>query len=279
MSAVAIVGAGAIGAAVAQHLALHGRAGTAIRLIDLKRNIAVGKALDIQQATPIEGIDVSITGDSDTFAAAGADVIIVADDATHGEWTGDEARQMLAPLARAGRSTFVFAGPQQSALMEACHRELDLPASRLLGTAAAAMIGAASAFAALELNASRPDITVVGRPPDFVVLWSSASVAGSLLTDRLPAHRLASIGQSLTRFWPPGPFAIASATVPVIESLVRNGRQPVHAVTVLEGELGVRGTAALLPVAVGHGRVLHRMVPSLSPQEHTALMNSLGLTV
>jgi hypothetical protein len=46
-------------------------------------------------------------------------------------------------------------------------------------------------------------------------------------------------------------------------------------VTVLAGELGVSGVGVMLPLELGRGRVLQRVVPSFSPQEKTELLNSL----
>ena len=45
--------------------------------------------------------------------------------------------------------------------------------------------------------------------------------------------------------------------------------------TILDGELGVRSVAAMLPLELGRGRVLRRVVPSLSTQERVTLVNNL----
>ena len=46
--------------------------------------------------------------------------------------------------------------------------------------------------------------------------------------------------------------------------------------TILDGEFGARGVAAMLPLRLGHGRILQRVVPSLSAQERTQVINELG---
>jgi hypothetical protein len=45
--------------------------------------------------------------------------------------------------------------------------------------------------------------------------------------------------------------------------------------TVLDGEFGLRGVAGMLPLELGNGRVLARTIPSLSPQERTAMVSGL----
>jgi malate/lactate dehydrogenase len=75
--------------------------------------------------------------------------------------------------------------------------------------------------------------------------------------------------------WPAGPYAIATATAPVIEGLISGTRRDTPGVTVLAGEFGQRGVACLLPLTLGNGRILSRIMPTLSPQERTDVVNSL----
>ncbi len=56
-----------------------------------------------------------------------------------------------------------------------------------------------------------------------------------------------------------------------------SGSRALHqAMTILSGEFGSSGVAALMPLSIGPGRVLARVMPSLSPQERTAIENSLA---
>ena len=48
-----------------------------IVLFDIAEGIPQGKALDIAEASPIEGFDAQVTGANDYAALAGADVVIV----------------------------------------------------------------------------------------------------------------------------------------------------------------------------------------------------------
>ena len=124
----------------------------------------------------------------------------------------------------------------------------------------------------MELGLSSVELTVVGRPPRFVVGWSAASAAGSLIVDRVPAHRLLAISESLARFWPPGPCAIGSATAAIVEALIFGSRRMHPALTVGDHGLGAAGSAVMVPLELGRLRVLSHVVPSLSPQERTAVL-------
>lgn len=277
MSTVAILGAGPIGAGIAHTLARRARVRD-VRLIDAAAAVAAGKALDIRQTGPVEGYDTRLSGIGNPLSAVGADVIVIADAHADGEWEGDKGLALIRQLVAAGASgPFVFAGTRQTWLMEAAVRELGVSADRIVGTAAAAMIAAASALAALEINGSGADVslTVAGKPPAVTVAWSSAVAGGSLLTGRIPAHRLLAISQQLKVLWPAGPYAIATATAPVVEGLISGTRRDTPGVTILAGEFDQRGVACLLPLTLGNGRILSRIVPSLSPQERTEVENSL----
>jgi len=278
MSTVAILGAGPIGAAIADALVrrMHVRE---IRLIDEATGVAEGKALDIRQSGPVQRSDTRISGAGEILAAVGADVIVIADSHAGGEWEGDRGLTLIRQLVTAGATApLVFAGPKQTWLMEATARELRLAPDRIVGSAAGAMAGAARALVALEVNGSGTDVSlaVAGRPPSFVVAWSSAAIGGSLVTDAVPAHRLLAISDRIRRLWPPRPYAIASATAPVVEGLLTGTRTFVPALAIVDAEWGVRGRAGLLPLSLGHGRVLTRHALSLSPQERLDVLNALA---
>jgi malate dehydrogenase len=276
MATVAILGAGPIGAAIAHKLAERGRV-REIRFVDGTPAVASGKALDVMQSGPISHFDTRLVAMDSPLAATGADAIVVADDTASGEWQGDRGLARVQQLVRAGTTApFVFAGPNQTWLMETAHAELKVPADRLIGTAASGLAGALRAIASVELGFTGAEFAVTGRPPAFVIGWSSATVGGALVTDRVPAHRLVAISQSIRKLWPPAAQAIAAPTAQIVEGLIIGSRKLHQAMTILDGEFGVRHVAAMLPLRLGHGRVLDRVPPSLSPQERTQLINELG---
>lgn len=278
MPVAAVLGAGPLGGAIAHKLAERA-VFREIRLIDEAASVAAGKALDIRQSGPIGRFDVDLTAAADPLAAAGAAVVILADPVGGGGWDGEAGLALVRRLVRAGTTgPFVLAGPAQTGLLEKAVTELKVPSDRLVGSAPSALAGAVRALVGVELNLSGTEVAVAvaGRPPAFVIGWSSANVSGALVTERVPAHRLAAIGQALPRLWPPGPQANASATARIAEAFVTGSRRMHYAMTVLDGELGMRGVAAMLALEIGQGRVLRRSVPSFSPQELTALTNSVS---
>ena len=269
MSVVAIIGAGEIGSAVAYALARRARIRD-VRLVDASASVASGKALDIRQTGPIEGFDTIVSGRADILDAVNADLIVIADAVTDGEWDGERGLALIKQLVRAGsKAPVVFAGPRQAWLMEAAVREAGVSPEAIVGSAAGAVHSGLCALVALEVNGSGVDVAaaVVGRAPAFTIGWTSATLGGSLLSAAMPAHRMLAVSDTLKKLWPPKPHAIGAATAIVVEGLLFGARRQVYATTVLNGEYGERGVATMLPLELGNRSVMRRLEPSLSGQE------------
>ena len=72
---VSIIGAGMTGSTTAHWLAERELAD--IVLVDVVEGMPQGKALDLQQALPVIGKDVTITGSNDYDATAGSDIVVI----------------------------------------------------------------------------------------------------------------------------------------------------------------------------------------------------------
>src|SRR5688572_29441739 len=110
MSTVAIIGAGALGGALAYTLAARGRVGE-VRLIDPEGRVAEGKALDILQSSPVEQFSTRLTAATSYAAAAGARAIVIADLVSGGEISGEAGLALLKQVARMDTAApILFAG-------------------------------------------------------------------------------------------------------------------------------------------------------------------------
>ncbi|MDP7469205.1 MAG: NAD(P)-binding domain-containing protein, partial [Dehalococcoidia bacterium] len=72
---ITVVGAGNVGASCAQRLAERGYAD--VVLVDIVPSVPQGKALDIQEAAPVVGIDSLVTGVNSYEASADSDVVVI----------------------------------------------------------------------------------------------------------------------------------------------------------------------------------------------------------
>ena len=72
---IALVGSGNIGGTLAHLVGLKDLGD--VVLFDIADGVPQGKALDIAQSTPVEGVDIAYSGGSDYSVIEGADVVIV----------------------------------------------------------------------------------------------------------------------------------------------------------------------------------------------------------
>ena len=274
MSFIAIIGAGPIAGALAHKLAGRSRV-QQIRLIESGGTIARGKALDILQSGPVEGFNSSVTGEDSLHAAAGADVVVLADSSTgEGEYTGETGLTLLRRLLGAGvTSPIVFAGPSQRDVMKRAASELRVPAARLIGAPPFALESALRALCAVVADSSGVDIslTIVGVPPKHaVVAWEEATVSGQPLASMVGAHDIAALSARIPSLWPPGPYALGSAAARIVEAIGSSSRRR-YSCFVDAG----KGRIVAMPVELGPGGVRRVIEPTLTRLERTALDNAL----
>ena len=254
MSFIAIVGAGAIGGALAQRLASRGRV-REVRLIDDQGSVAQGKALDIQQSGAVDGFTTTLTAATAIGAAAGAAAVVIADaSAGDAEHTGETGLALVKRLAAIEpQAPLIFAGNTQRSLIVRAATELHVPRQRLIGSAPAALESAVRALAALDADGSAAEIQlrVVGVPPGAAVIaWEEATASGQPISSLIPPHRLAAISSRLPRLWPLGPLALASAAARVAEAAANGSRRRYSCfVCVSEGEMPVAVLA--MPAEIG----------------------------
>jgi malate/lactate dehydrogenase len=282
MPFVAIVGAGELGASIARTIATRGRVAE-VRLIDEAADIAAGKALDIQQAAPIEGSPTRLTAARDVTAAVGAAAIVLADRADRSpstEWSGEAGLALVRRLTAIDRqAVIVCPGVDQHGLLTHGLQELRIPRTRLFGSAPGAVLGALRALVALEADISPAEValTILGRVPDrIVVLWSEATIAGRPLARVLDASRLARIQRRVAVAGAPGPYALAAAAGRVAEMLVHGSRRIACCTIGLEGEFGIRRSVSSAPVVIEPGGIARVIAPALDSRDQVLVENALN---
>lgn len=216
MSCIAILGAGPLGAAIAERLTRTGWC-RAIVFIDPAHEVAAGKALDIRHEGPIEGFDTHVSATADMAACASASLILVADSAVapFDELQGEPALSLVARAARSSLGAPILcAGNAHRWLVE--HALLEVPGKRgrVVGTAPHALVAAGRAMLAAHLDVSALDVRLplVGVPPRaIVVLWEYASVGDAPALAVCDAQVRRKVEHGLASLWPLGPYALASA--------------------------------------------------------------------
>jgi malate dehydrogenase len=292
MREIAIVGAGELGGLVADALARH-HAANVIRLIDDNGRIAEGKALDISEAAPVEGFATSVVASTHLSTAGGAAIIVIADRVigsgtaesaqrrSSEEWQDDAGLTLLTQLnAIAPRALFVCPGVLQRELVERGVQELHIPRTRILGSAGEALVSAATALVALEIDVSPCDValSILGVPPrHMVIAWEHAAVGGFPLTSIITEPIRRQLTRRISALWPVGPYALTAAVCKVIAAMSGSSRRPVICFVAPDDQAGLRTRTVALPVKLGATGVLEVTMPALSAVERVALDNAMML--
>jgi len=275
---VAVIGAGPIGGALAQKLALRDRVGE-VRLIDPHPGIAQGKALDILQSSPIEAFSTRLVAAQSIHSAAGANAIVIADaGATDTEYAAESGFALLKQLAAfEGSAPLVFAGAEQGGLIARALDELHMARARMVGTAPAALESALRALTALAMDSSGVEVhlRLVGTPPDGVVVgWEEATASGLPLRTQLAPHLIGALNARIPRLWPPGPLALASAAARGVEAIVNGSRRQFTCYVSLDSG-PARNAVAAMPTQLGTGGVVRVLEPVLTRLERTQMDSAI----
>jgi malate dehydrogenase len=275
MPSIAILGAGPIGATLARTLAARERV-REVRLIDPEGRIAEGKALDIRQSGPVEHCSTPVTASSHLSSAAGAAVVVIADQASGaGEHAGENGLALVRQLLAIGTTApLVFAGAGQRELMARVIGELHVPETRAAGSAPLALESALRALTGVAVDGSGVEISlrVVGVPPkQAVVAWEEATAFGQPIASQLPAHEIAAISARIPSLWPPGPYSLGSAAARIVEAVAIGSRRRFSCFV----SLG-RGRIAAVPVELDSRGIRRILEPSLTRQERTLFENAIS---
>jgi len=278
MSTIAIIGAGPIGGALAQKLAVRSRVRT-VRLIDPEARVAEGKALDILQSSPVDSFSTRVTAGNSFMDAAGADAIALADLVAGGEIQGEGGLALLKQLTRIeSKAPLLFTGGGQRELMARAARELHVQPARLIGSAPLALQSAVGALAAALLDAGPADVSVgiAGIPPtDAVIAWESATAFNQPIARLLAPHYMASLSARMPALWPPQAYTLGSAAARIAEALALGARRRYTCFALIDVAGVGRDVIAAVPVEIVKGGIRRTLTPALSPHERTLFERGL----
>lgn len=275
---VAIIGAGELGGSLA-HVLARREIVRRIQLVDPAGQVAAGKALDIMQTGPVEGFTTPLHGSTDITRVAGAQLVVLADQAK--PQPGADDLLVLTQISQlAARAIVLCAGTDGRSLVERGVRELGYRRERLVGSAPEALAASVRVLVALQTNGSVRDValTVLGIPPAHAVVnWDDATIGGFAATRVLDEPVLRRLSAQVGPLWPPGPHALAHAAVEAIAAVSGVSRRAVSCFVAPDDSTGARTRAAAMPVRLGLSGVEGVDAPRLSVAAQVALDNAMLL--
>jgi malate dehydrogenase len=288
---VSIIGAGMTGATTAHWLAEREIAD--LVLVDIVEGLPQGKALDLQEALPVIGKDVEITGSNSFDATAGSDIVVIT--AGLPRKPGMSRDDLLSANAEIVRNAtqeslkhspdaiFIVLTNPLDTMAYLSMKVGDLPPERVIGQAGILDSARMRAFVAMELGVSVENINCYvlgGHGDDMVPLVRHSNVAGVPLDELLPADRLEAIvertrkgGGEIVSLLKTGSafYAPGAAVAQMVESILKDKNLIVPAAAYMQGEYGLRDIFFGVPVQLGREGVVKIVEYQLNDQEKAAL--------
>jgi malate dehydrogenase len=296
---VTVVGAGNVGATTAHWIASKELAD--VVLTDIVEGMPQGKALDLLESGPVEGFDLSITGTNDYADTAGSDVVVITAGVPRkknpetGEFPSrDELVAINQKIMTSVVKEVVNHSPDSilvlvtNPLDAMCHvalHESGFDASRVIGQAGALDTARYRTFIAMELGVSVENISAMvlgGHGDTMVPLPHHASVNGIPVLELMDRETLDGIiqrtrkggGEIVGLLGYSGYYAPASATVNMVESILKDKMRVIPCATYLTGQYGYNELFLGVPCVLGTGGVERVIEMKLSDEEKAMLDHS-----
>jgi malate dehydrogenase len=293
-SKITVVGAGNVGATLAQRLAERNDAD--IVLVDIVEGLPQGKALDMLEAGPIVGYDSLVLGTNGYDETAGSDIVVVTSGLprkpgmSRDDLVMANAKVIAAVVGevaqRSPESVLLMVTNPLDAMAQLAHAVSGFPRERVIGMAGILDTARFRTFIAQELDASVTDVQayVLGGHGDTMVpLTRFSTVAGIPVERLISAERLAAIvqrardgGAEIVNLLKTGSafYAPSAAAAQMVDAIQRDTRQVFPCSVLLEGEYGISGLFSGVPSRLGAGGLLEVVEVELSSEERTALHRS-----
>ena len=291
---VTVVGAGHVGATVAQLIANKELAD--VVMTDVIDGLPQGKGLDMLETGPIEGYDAFIRGTSDYKDTANSDIIVITagfprkpgmsrDDLLMKNY--EVIKAVVEPCVKySPNSILVMVTNPLDAMAQAAWKISGFSKNRVLGMAGVLDTARFRAFIAMELNVSVENIfafVLGGHGDDMVPLVRYTNVAGIPLAELLPKEKIDAIvertrkgGGEIVSLLKTGSayYAPGAAVAEMVESILKDKKKILPCSVYLEGEYGIQGVFVGVPVKLGARGVEQIIEIKLTPEEDAALKKS-----
>ena len=291
---ISVVGAGNVGATVAQLIA-YKELGDVV-MVDIIEGLPQGKALDLLEAGPLEGYDSQIAGANSYEPTAESHlVVITAGIARKPGMSREDLLATNANIVRAVTEQVVKYSPDAylvvvsnplDAMVYLVKHVSGLPKHRVVGMAGVLDSTRFRTFIAQELNVAVEDVQAFvlgGHGDSMVPLPRYSTVAGIPITHLLPKDKIDRLvqrtrdgGGEIVNLLKTGSafYAPGSSVVQMVEAIVKDKKRVLPCAAYLEGEYGLKDLYFGVPVKLGAGGVEQIIQIDLAPEERAALVAS-----
>ena len=291
---VTVIGAGNVGASVAQYTVEKELAD--VVLVDIVDGLPQGKALDLLEAGPIHRYDCRLVGSNEYNPTADSDIVVITaglarkpgmtrDDLLfkNAEIVGAVVNQ-VAP--RSPNAILIVVSNPLDAMAQLTWKRSRFPQERVVGMAGILDAARFRTFVAQELAVSVENVSafVLGGHGDTMVpLPRYCTVGGIPITELLSKERITAIvqrtrdgGAEIVNLLKSGGayYAPGAAVTEMIEAILKDKKKILPCSAYLKGEYGVHGLFVGVPVKLGRRGIEQIVEVSLTPEEQAAFDKS-----
>jgi malate dehydrogenase len=269
---VTVIGAGAVGATVAQEVAR--RDHSDVVLVDIIENLPQGKALDINQSGAVLGYEPAVVGTNGYEETARSDVVVITSGKPRSPGMSRDdlvttnqtivASVTEAAVAQSPDAIIVVVTNPLDAMCHVAKEVSGFPKERVFGQAGVLDTARFVTFVAWETGSSAKDVSTVvlgGHGDQMVAVTSATAVGGKPLSELVSEERLDALVQRTavgggevvellgTSAW----YAPGAAVAQMVDAVLLDQKRILPTTAYLEGEYGVDGLYMGVPVKLGSG--------------------------
>jgi malate dehydrogenase len=293
---VSVIGSGFTGATTALMLAQKELGDVVLVDIPQMEDPTKGKALDMLEASPVQGFDSNIVGTSNYEDTADSDIVVItAGIARKPGMSRDDLVNTNAGIMKAVTEQVVKYSPNcyiivltnpVDAMTYTVFKTSGFPKNRVIGQSGVLDTARFRTFVAQELNVSVEDVTgfVLGGHGDDMVPLIRYSYAGGIPLEKLiPQERLDAIvertrkgGGEIVNLLGNGSayYAPAASIVQMVEAILKDKKRILPSIALLEGEYGYDGLYLGVPTVLGGDGIEKIIELELTADEKKALDQS-----
>ena len=291
---VTVVGAGMVGGTTAHRLA--DKELCDVVVTDIIEGLPQGKGLDLAESAPIEGYDSRVLGTNDYKDTANSDIVVITaglprrpgmsrDDLLKKNY--EIVKETTEQVVKySPNSILIVVSNPLDAMAQTAYKVSGFSKNRVIGMAGVLDAARMRTFIALELDVSVENVTafVLGGHGDTMVpLGRNSTVAGIPLPELLPKEKIDAIvartrngGAEIVNLLKTGSafYAPSAAIVEMVEAILKDKKKILPCAAYLEGEYGIQGLFAGVPVKLGARGIEKIIEIKLNAEEQAALEKS-----
>lgn len=294
---ISVIGGGFTGATTALMVAQKELGDVVLVDIPQMENPTKGKALDMLEASPVQGFDSNIVGTCNYEDTANSDIVVItAGIARKPGMSRDDLVNTNAGIMKAVTKEIVKYSPDcyivvltnpVDAMTYTVYKESGFPKNRVIGQSGVLDTARFRTFVSQELNVSVEDVTgfVLGGHGDDMVPLVRYSYAGGIPLEKLiPQDRLDQIvertrkgGGEIVNLLGNGSayYAPAASIVQMVEAILKDKKRIIATIAYLEGEYGYSDLYLGVPTVIGGDGIEKIIELELTDDEKAALQKSV----